>query len=76
MGFLTNLGLRRKLLISIAPLALMVVAAGVYSSIESKTIEAGDRFVLYTDGIPETNSPAREEFGTDRLVKFMETNNN
>jgi hypothetical protein len=26
-------------------------------------------------GIPETNSPAQEEFGTDRLIKFMETNN-
>lgn len=38
-------------------------------------IEAGDRFVLYTDGIPETNNPAQEEFGTDRLMKFMETNN-
>ncbi len=38
-------------------------------------IEAGDRFVLYTDGIPETTNPAEEEFGTDRLMKFMETNN-
>jgi phosphoserine phosphatase RsbU/P len=38
-------------------------------------IEAGDRFVLYTDGIPETNNPAQEEFGTDRFMRFMETNN-
>jgi phosphoserine phosphatase RsbU/P len=37
-------------------------------------IEAGDRFVLYTDGILETNSPAQEEFGTDRFMKFMEKN--
>ena len=37
-------------------------------------IEAGDRFVLYTDGIPETNSPADEEFGTDRFMQFMEAN--
>ena len=39
MGFLTNLRLRRKLLIAMAPLALMVVVAGVYSSFESKTID-------------------------------------
>ncbi|HSZ76335.1 MAG TPA: response regulator [Chthoniobacterales bacterium] len=39
MSLLTNLRLRRKLLIAMAPLALMVVAAGVYSSIESKTID-------------------------------------
>jgi len=39
MSLLTNLRLRRKLLIAMAPLALMVVVAGVYSSIESKTID-------------------------------------
>jgi signal transduction histidine kinase/CheY-like chemotaxis protein len=39
MGFLTNLRLRRKLLIAMAPLALMVVVAGVYSSFESNTID-------------------------------------
>ena len=38
-------------------------------------IEAGDRFVLYTDGILETCNPAQEEFGTDRFIQFMETNN-
>jgi sigma-B regulation protein RsbU (phosphoserine phosphatase) len=38
-------------------------------------IEAGDRFVLYTDGILETNNPAQEEFGTARFMQFMETNN-
>ncbi len=39
-------------------------------------IEAGDRFVLYTDGILETANPAQEEFGTGRFMQFMETNNN
>ncbi len=39
MGFFTNLRLRRKLLIAMVPLALMVVAAGVYSSLESKMID-------------------------------------
>jgi sigma-B regulation protein RsbU (phosphoserine phosphatase) len=38
-------------------------------------IEAGDRFVLYTDGILESNSPSQEEFGTERFMKFMEKNN-
>ncbi len=38
-------------------------------------VEAGDRFVLYTDGILETSSPAQEEFGTARFMQFMETNN-
>jgi sigma-B regulation protein RsbU (phosphoserine phosphatase) len=37
-------------------------------------IEAGDRFVLYTDGILETNNPAEEEFGTARFMQFMEKN--
>jgi len=37
-------------------------------------IEAGDRFVLYTDGILETSNPSDEEFGTDRFMQFMETN--
>ena len=36
---LANLKLRRKLLLAMAPLALMVVVAGVYSTIESKTID-------------------------------------
>src|SRR5271167_2607742 len=39
MGFLANLRLRRKLLIAMAPLAAMVVVAGLYSSFESKWID-------------------------------------
>jgi|SRR5450755_2460416 sigma-B regulation protein RsbU (phosphoserine phosphatase) len=38
-------------------------------------IDAGDRIVLYTDGIPETKSASEEEFGTARFVEFMEANN-
>ncbi len=38
-------------------------------------IEPGDRFFLYTDGILETCNPAQEEFGTERFMAFMETNN-
>jgi|SRR6516164_944519 serine phosphatase RsbU (regulator of sigma subunit) len=36
-------------------------------------IEAGDRVVLYTDGVPETKSPSEEEFGTARFKRFMES---
>jgi signal transduction histidine kinase/CheY-like chemotaxis protein len=39
MGFLTNLRLRRKLLVAMVPLVLMVLAAGVYSSFESNLID-------------------------------------
>jgi sigma-B regulation protein RsbU (phosphoserine phosphatase) len=47
----------------------------IYDSLEVP-IEVGDRFVLYTDGILETNNPAKEEFGTARFMQFMETSNN
>ena len=36
MGLLANLKLRRKLLIALAPLAIMVIVAGVYSLIQRK----------------------------------------
>jgi phosphoserine phosphatase RsbU/P len=45
-----------------------------YDSLQTP-IEAGDRFILYTDGVLETSNPAQEEFGTDRFMQFMETNN-
>jgi len=37
--FLANLKLRRKLLIAMAPLAIMVIVAGLYASIQSKRID-------------------------------------
>ena len=42
-----------------------------YTSVQLP-VAAGDRGVLYTDGIPETKNPAQEEFGTARFKKFME----
>jgi hypothetical protein len=39
MGFLANVKLRRKLLIAMAPLAIMVTFAGVYASLQSKSID-------------------------------------
>src|SRR5271169_4723813 len=35
-------------------------------------VDAGDRCVLYTDGILETENPSQEEFGTGRFMRFME----
>src|SRR5215510_14791884 len=40
MGLLANLKLRKKLLIALAPVALMVVFAGLYGSHESKRIDS------------------------------------
>ena len=37
-------------------------------------VQAEDRVVLYTDGIPETKSPSEQEFGTARFIEFMEKN--
>src|ERR1700751_734700 len=39
MGLLANLKLRRKLLIAMAPLAVMAILAGLFSSIQSKRID-------------------------------------
>jgi len=36
------------------------------------TLKAGDRILLYTDGIPETTNPEGVEFGTDRFKQFLE----
>lgn len=44
-----------------------------YSSLELP-VQAEDRVVLYTDGIPETTSPSEQEFGTARFIEFMEKN--
>jgi phosphoserine phosphatase RsbU/P len=35
-------------------------------------LRAGDRILLYTDGIPETTNPAGIEFGVDGFQQFLE----
>ena len=40
MGLLANLKLRRKLFLAMAPLAVMVIIAGIYSSLRSSMIDA------------------------------------
>jgi phosphoserine phosphatase RsbU/P len=44
-----------------------------YTSVQLP-VQAEDRVVLYTDGIPETRNPAEQEFGTARFIQFMENN--
>src|SRR5215469_3116964 len=49
---------------------------GIFDEATYKTLELplepGDRHVLYTDGIPEAANPAKEFYGTDRFMCFME----
>jgi sigma-B regulation protein RsbU (phosphoserine phosphatase) len=42
-----------------------------YSNIPIE-LQPGDRFLLYTDGIPEASNSAAEFFGEDRLKAFIE----
>jgi serine phosphatase RsbU (regulator of sigma subunit) len=35
-------------------------------------LEPGDRFVLYTDGIPEAANATGEQFGFDRIMQYIE----
>lgn len=46
-----------------------------YSVVEVR-VQPGDKAVLYTDGILETRSPSKEEFGPDLFKVFLESNHN
>jgi len=39
------------------------------------SLEPGDRYVLYTDGILEATNSAQEQFGADRLMSFIKNHN-
>ena len=54
-------------------LVLGIFPDGTYKSLNAP-LAAGDRFVLYTDGILEAPSPTGEEFGMDRLKSFLSEN--
>jgi signal transduction histidine kinase/DNA-binding response OmpR family regulator/HPt (histidine-containing phosphotransfer) domain-containing protein len=49
MGLLANLKLRKKLLVALTPLIVMVVAAGLYSSIEAKRIDTWYSLLIDND---------------------------
>ncbi len=49
--------------------------AAPYSVVEVH-VEPGDKAVLYTDGVLETRSPSKEEFGPDLFKVFLESNHN
>jgi sigma-B regulation protein RsbU (phosphoserine phosphatase) len=54
-------------------LMLGIFPEGTYQSVAA-TLEPGDRFVLYTDGITEAPSPLDEEFGLERFKDFLAQN--
>src|SRR5271163_2380663 len=56
MGFFTNLKLRRKLLIAMIPLALMVIAAGIYSTIDRWYSDLIDKQVEALRGVGEARA--------------------
>jgi sigma-B regulation protein RsbU (phosphoserine phosphatase) len=58
------------------PFDLAGPALGLIDTFEYKTVEedfvAGDRLVLFTDGVVEAANAAEEEFGEERLVREVE----
>jgi sigma-B regulation protein RsbU (phosphoserine phosphatase) len=44
-------------------------------NMDTHQLEAGDRLVLYTDGITEAMNNNREEFGEERLLDMIKDNN-
>jgi serine phosphatase RsbU (regulator of sigma subunit) len=51
-------------------LLLGMFPEAVYSSIEIP-LQQDDRYLLYTDGLPESTSPGGEEFGLPRCKQFL-----
>jgi len=45
-------------------------------SVAEVPVEPGDKAILYTDGVLETESPSEQEFGADLLKGFLESNHN
>jgi serine phosphatase RsbU (regulator of sigma subunit) len=56
-------------------LLLGFLTEAAYPAVEFP-VEPGDKVVLYTDGIVETRSPSKEEFGGDLFKGFLESNHN
>jgi phosphoserine phosphatase RsbU/P len=54
-------------------MVLGILEDSTYTSLEIP-LEPGDRQVLYTDGILEAANPAEEMYGTERFMRFLESN--
>jgi sigma-B regulation protein RsbU (phosphoserine phosphatase) len=52
-------------------LVLGMFEEAIYEALEFP-LELGDRYVLYTDGVPEAANPSEEQFGVDRFMRFIE----
>jgi phosphoserine phosphatase RsbU/P len=52
-------------------LVLGIIGEACYEALEF-LLEPGDRYVLCTDGILESANSAQEQFGADRLMRFIE----
>ncbi len=52
-------------------LLLGMFPEAVYSSIEIP-LQQGDRYLLFTDGLPESTNAKQEEFGASRCKQFLE----
>ena len=52
-------------------LVLGMFEEAIYEALEFP-LELGDRYVLYTDGVPEAANPSEGEFGVDRFMRFIE----
>jgi len=59
-----------ELLSSTRPVLGLMLDGGFRS--ERLRLSAGDRLLLYTDGVTEATNAAGEEFGTDRLAALLE----
>jgi len=54
-------------------LILGMIEEASYEALEFP-LEPRDRHVLYTDGVIEASNPAQELYGTDRFMRFMDSN--
>jgi phosphoserine phosphatase RsbU/P len=54
-------------------LVLGMFDEAIYEALEFP-LEPGDRYVLYTDGVPEAANPSEEQFGVERFMRFIENN--
>ena len=62
-------------LLSCPPGAPLGSNLGVKATLCREQLQAGDRLLLYTDGITEARNPAGEEFGLARFTNFIMAHN-